>query len=257
MSPEFLVSISPIGTFAFVFFAVGAISLLLLALFEMPAVQRVSKQFSEVTTAVVTVTGALLALSVTFLANSVWNSEDKARETVYAEARSIRVMETYMEAMTGPSRDGLARLIGDYAKAVKAEWPGMGEGGASGAEQALGSIYSAVLRGFGEGDANRVLQQRLLTALDTLSVARQQRLSMAQDVVSAGQWTLVSGLTVMLLLIVAISHAYYHVARRISLCVLSVALSIVLYVIVLHHSPFLGPYAQTPELILAAAGVEP
>ena len=68
------------------------------------------------------------------------------------------------------------------------------------AEAALRNIYAAVIKGFSEGEQNRLMQQRLLAALDDLSEARQQRLSMAQNVVSLGQWVLVIGLGLLLLI---------------------------------------------------------
>jgi Protein of unknown function (DUF4239) len=256
MPIEFLVSLSSIGIFAVVFFCVSVVSMFLLAIMETPQIRQISQQLSQMTTAVVTVSGAIFALSVAFLANSVWASEDKARESIYAEARAIRVIETYIEAMTSPLQSKLSDIVDLYAMRVKAEWPGSGEEAVEPtAEQALSMMYAAVLRDPGQGDTARTLHQRLLVELDALSMAREQRLAMEQDVVSPGQWTLVIGLGVMLLLTVAISHAHYNLARRVSLCVLTISLSIMIYVIVLHHSPFVGPHAQTPDQILRAAGV--
>lgn len=256
MPPEFLLSLAPAGIFAFVFLAVGAVSLIILGIFQLPFMIRASTRLAEVSPAVLTVTGAIFALSVTFLASAVWNSEDKAREAVYAEARSIRIMETYMEAMTAPVRDGLARLIADYGQAVENEWPDMAQnGGAMAAEHSLRKIYAAVIQVFSDGDENRLVQRQLLDTLDALSVARQQRLAMAQDVVSAGQWVLVMGLGVVLLVVFAIGHARFRIARQIVLGILTVLISIVLFVIVLHHNPFAGPFAQTPEQILKAAAL--
>lgn len=254
MPPDFLLSLPPAGIFAFVFLFTGALSLIILGIFQLPSVGRFSGPLSEISPALLTVTGALFALSVTFLASAVWNSEDKAREAVYAEARSIRIMETYMEAMTPPVRDGLARLIADYGKAVAEEWPGMAHnGGAASAEHALRQIYAAVIEVFSQGEESRLVQRQLLDTLDSLSVAREQRLTMAQDVVSAGQWILVMGLGILLLIVFAIGHARFLVARQIVLGILTILLSIVLFVIVLHHNPFAGPFAQTPEQILRAA----
>lgn len=254
MPPDFLLSLSPAGIFAFVFLATGATSLIILGIFQLPVILRVSKPLAEISPALLTVTGAIFSLSVTFLASAVWNSEDRAREAVYAEARSIRVLETYMEAMTPPVRDGLARLIANYGRAVEEEWPGMARnGGTVAAEHALRRIYAAVIEVFSQGEESRLVQRQLLDALDSLSVAREQRLTMAQDVVSAGQWILVMGLGIMLLAVFAIGHARFPAARKIALAILTIMLSIVLFVIVVHHNPFAGPFAQTPEQILKAA----
>ncbi|MFN4142061.1 hypothetical protein [Aestuariivirga sp.] len=258
MPPDFLFLLPPAGIFISVLLTVAAVALAFELLMMLRPVREASARFAEITPGVVAVSGALFGLSVTFLANSVWTTEDRARETVNAEARALRVMQVYMDQMTGPSRDGLSRLIADYGTAVSAEWTAMTDRQArSRGEQALRDVYASVIKGFSEGEQNRTLQQRLLTALDTLSAARQQRLSMAQDVVSGGQWFLVTGLGAVLLSIVAMSHAKVPFARRVALCVVTTAASIMLFMIVLHDRPFVGHAAVTPQPILRAAGFMP
>jgi hypothetical protein len=80
---------------------------------------------------------------------------------------------------------------------------------------------------------------------------------MAQDVVSAGQWFLVTGLGMVLLSIVAMTHARVPFARRVALCVVTAAASIMLFMIVLHDRPFVGHAAVTPQPILRASGAAP
>ena len=217
--------------------------------------RRLSENLADLSPVVMTLCGTLFVLSVTFLANSIWQMEDRARETINSEARSLRVIQTYMESMTGPSRDSFTRIIAGYGTAVAAEWPDM-RGGTSplDAEKDLKDIYTAVIHGFSEGDMNRLLQQRMVTALDQLSAARQQRLSMAQDVVSGGQWFLVSMLGLLLLVMMALGHGRFPLPRTVALAAISLAISIALFVIVSHDRPFVGYQALTPQAILAAAG---
>lgn len=214
-----------------------------------------NERLADLSPAIMTLCGTIFFLSVTFLANSVWQTEDKARETVNVEARSLRIMQDYMDAMTGPARDGLSKLIADYGVAVADEWPHMRSGGSADAERHLKDLYGAVIRGFAEGEQNRLMQQRLLTALDQLSAARQQRLSMAQDVVSAGQWFLVTALGVLFLAVIAIGHGRFGFPRGVGLTMIALAISIALYVILVHDRPFVGYKAITPQPILNAAEV--
>ncbi len=95
----------------------------------------------------------------------------------------------------------------DYGKAVAGEWDTMTVAASGEAEVALRGIYAALIKGFSEGEQNRLMQQRLLADADDLSEARQQRLSMAQNVVSLGQWVLVIGLGLLLLTVAAGLHA--------------------------------------------------
>ena len=258
LPPDFLYALPPGGSFLLILAVVGTVALAIYSVFRLPWIRKASPRLSHINTAVGSVSGAIFGLSMTFLANAVWSIEDRARETVNAEARAIRVMDVYMDSMTGPARDGIARLLADYGRAVAAEWDAMGQDGAGAvAEQALREVYAAIIKGFAEGEQNRMLQQRLLTALDSLSTARQQRLSMAQNFVSGSQWTLVTGLAVVLLVVIAASHAHFPLASAVSAAALAAAISIMLFVIILHDRPFIGYAALTPEPILRATGAGP
>lgn len=258
MPPDFIYTLPPGGMLFAILAVVGTIAISLHGLVGRWPLSIVSQRLPELSPVIITLSGTLFGLSVTFLANSVWTAEDRARQTVNTEARDIRVMTVYLESLTGPSRDGIAHLITAYANAVAAEWSGMTDSGARApAERELRNIYAAVIQGFSEGEQNRLLQQRLLVALDSLSIARQQRLSMAQDVVSAGQWLLVSGLGLILLVMVALGHARFPLPRGVAMAAMTAAITLALFVIVAHDRPFLGYSALTPQPILRAAGVLP
>lgn len=258
LPPDFLYTLPAPLIFAIILGLVATAALLVDGFFERKAGKHAGAEFSKINTGVVSVSGAVFGLSMTFLANAVWNTQDQARDTVNAEARAIRVMDVYMDSLTGPERDGLSKLLAEYGRAVAVEWDAMGtEGEDMAAEHALRNLYAAVIRGLAEGDQNHTLQQRLLTALDSISTARQQRLSLAQNYVSGSQWLLVTGLAVVLLCIVGGSHADFPLARRTSLTGIAFAISILLFVIVLHDRPFIGYGSLTPQPILAAAGAGP
>ena len=163
-----------------------------------------------------------------------------------------------MDQLTGPTQDAFTHLITSYANAVDEEWDSMTDPDArAAAERALRNLYAAVLNGFSEGEQNRMIQQRLLASLDSLSIARQHRLSMAQDVVSAGQWLLVSGLGLLLMVVVvvALGHARFPLPRGVAMAAMTAAITLALFVIVAHDRPFVGNAALSPQPILRAAGV--
>lgn len=256
--PDFIYELSPPVLFLVVLAAVGIVALLIQWVLRIRRVARAAPELTQMTTAVSTIAGAIFGLSMTFLANSVWNTEDNAHNAVNAEARAIRVMDLYMDSLTAPAYDGMSRLIANYGEAVKNEWDAMSEDDyGSPAETALRTIYGAVIKGLAEGDQNRLLQQRLLTSLDELSAARQERLSIAENYVSVSQWTLVTGLGVVLIVVVTLSHASFPLARRVAVAAVVMSISIMLYVILLHDRPFIGYAAQTADPILKATGVEP
>jgi hypothetical protein len=258
MPPDFIFALPHGGMFLVILAVVGSIALVLHVSIARWPLKGVSQRLPELSPAIITLCGTLFGLSVTFLANSVWTTEDRARQMVNTEARDIRVIKAYMDQLTGPTRDGFTHLITAYANAVEGEWTAMTDVEARApAERELRNIYAAVISGFSEGEQNRMIQQRLLAALDSLSIARQQRLSMAQDVVSAGQWLLVSGLGILLLVMVALGHARFPLPRSVALAAMTAAITLAMFVIVVHDRPFVGSSALTPQPILRAAGLLP
>jgi hypothetical protein len=258
MPPEFIYLLPPVGVLATVFVTVAIIAILLHLVFFWPRLYQLNDHLAKMSPVVLAISGTVFGLSVSFLANSVWINEDRAWETVYAEARSMRVMENYIEALAPESRDDLYKLIEKYGSAVQAEWPDMAmTGAAPEAEKALQEIYAAVIGDLAQGDRDKVLQQRILNSLDSLSAARQERLSMAQNIVSAGQWILVAGLGFLLLVMTASLHAKLPVTRALALGAITMAISFMTFVIVMHDQPFHGDRAIPPEAILRASYAVP
>lgn len=256
MPPEFIYSWSATGMFLAILGGVSVTALVLHLVFLVSPLARLSKNLADFSPVLMTLCGTLFVLNVTFLANSVWQIENDARETVNAEARSLKVIRTYMDAMTGPSRDGFARIIGNYAQAVVGEWPMMTSGAHRvPAETQLKEIYTAAIEGFSAGEQNRTLQQRILASLDQLSNARQQRLSMAQEVVSGGQWFTVTMLGLLLMAVISICHGRFPLARAAALSAVTIAITVSLFVILAHDRPFVGLNAITPQPIINAAGI--
>lgn len=258
MPPDFVYELPEIGMFLVVLLVTGVVAAIVHLMFLLPSFRRASQRAADISPTIQALCGTLFVLSVTFLANSVWQSEQRAREAVHGEARSIRTIRTYMGAMVGTSEESLLRIIGNYAKAVESEWPHTwAQGGNARSEAELKEIYNAVILGLAEGDQNRLLQQRILAALDALSTARQQRLSLAREEVSGGQWFMVSALAVLLIVVISLSHGRFPDARLAALAAISLAISIALFVILSHDRPFVGYLAITPNSILEAAAAEP
>jgi putative flippase GtrA len=258
LPPDLVYDLSPPLLFLLVLACVSTVALLIQWAIRIPAIARAAPQLMHVTPAVSTIAGAIFGLSMSFLANSVWNTEDGAHNAVNSEARAIRVMALYIDSLTAPAYEGMSKLVADYGKAVAAEWTSMNEDDyGTPAEIALRTIYGAVIGGLAEGDQNRLLQQRLLISLDELSAARQERLSIAENFVSISQWTLVVGLGIVLLFVVTLNHIATPLARRVAVAAVAMSMSIMLYVILLHDRPFIGYDAISPDPILKATGAAP
>ena len=254
--PDFMYWLHPVPLFFTILFIVGAVAFAIYSLLLLPPVRRASTGLIKINTAVGSISGGVFGLSLAFLAHSVYSMEDRARDAVNAEAHAVQGMTTALDVMTGPSRDGLVRLLEHDGTSVADEWSVMVEGGSE-TEQSLRDIYSAIIDWPTEEYKDKVQQNRLLAEFDNLSNARQERLSIAQDRVSGGQWALVEGLIITLLFVVAMSHADFRIAARVSLGAIATAASLLLFVIIMHDRPFFGYGALGPDPILAASGDSP
>jgi hypothetical protein len=141
--------------------------------------------------------------------------------------------------MAEPQRGVLAWLLASYGSSVAAEWPVMATD-STGSEQSLRDIYAAIINAPTEQHKDQVQQGQLQAEYDNLSSARQGRLSVAQDRVTGAQWALVEGLIVTLLFVVAMSHADYRIAAKVSSGAIATADSLLFFVIIMHDRPFFG-----------------
>ena len=242
--------------FLFMFAVTGAAALVIHLLFLLAPLKQASNRITEMSPILQTLCGTLFVLAIAFLANAVWATEDRAHGIVNDEALSIHTVMTYVQSMNGPPRDDLHRLTQDYARAVETEWPQMSEeAGARPSSQQIDDLYAAIIARLSEGEQNRMLQQRLLDAVDDLALARQHRLTIAKENVSGGQWFMVSQLGLLLLVVIAVCHGRWPVSRAVALFLITLAVSISLFVIVAHDRPFVGQNAVGPQPIMAAAGL--
>ena len=254
--PDFMYWLHPVPLFLTILCVVGAVAFAIYSLLLLPPFRRASTGLIKINTAVGSISGGVFGLSLAFLAHSVYAMEDRARDAVNSEAHAVQDIATTLSAMTGPGRDGLVRLLDHYGTSVASEWPAMAEGGSE-TKQSLQDIYSAIISWPTDEYKDKVQQNRLLTEYDNLSNALQERLSIAQDMVSGGQWALVEGLIITLLFVVAMSHADFRIAARVSLGAIATAASLLLFVIIMHDRPFVGFGALGPEPILAASSASP
>lgn len=256
MLPDVIFEWSLGSVFLFMLAVTGAVALALHLIFFLPPLQRMSTRIGELSPILQNLAGTFFALSVAFLASAVWATEDRAHEIVNDEALSIRRVTTYAQSLSGPSRETIQSLIRDYAKAVQAEWPHMADSASDKpANQDITALYAAIISGLSESEQNRMLQQHLLAAVDSMAQARQHRLTAAKESVSDGQWIMVSLLALLLLVVIAACHGRWPTSRAAALVLISFAISIPLFVILAHDRPFTGHQAVSSDAILEAGGL--
>ena len=151
MPPDFIYELPPAAMFLTVLGVTGLIALGLHLLFMLrPLAPSRATGWPILSPVVMTLCGTLFVLSVTFLANSIWQMEDRARETVNAEARSLRVMR---DLYGGDDRPVARWLSSGSSQTMARPWPRNGRtwlrSGASPAmpNSSLQDIYAAVIQG--------------------------------------------------------------------------------------------------------------
>ncbi|WP_119392099.1 DUF4239 domain-containing protein [Taklimakanibacter lacteus] len=197
------------------------------------------------------VCGTLFVLATTFLASTVWSAEDKAYEAVAIEARQVRQLRTLSHLFAEPRRSELVNLVTDYAEQSAAEWPAMGDsGGSREAERVLAALYGAAVS---LAPAEQMLASQFIGALNQVGEARERRLDLAHDNVSADQWAVMMILAFILAVAVAFVHVGDDKARAIALGLVAVMVATVFFSLIAHDRPFIGQDAITAAPVIAAA----
>lgn len=249
MPPDFVFEWSEPGMFIFLLALAGSVAAIVHLTLNWWRLRAAVKHMRDISPVLQTLCGTLFVLSVTFLASNVWQTEERAKEYVAAEARSIREIRIYLEPVAGETRETILKALNGYTGAVAAEWQTMADdGGSVGAETSLATIYGGVLR----TGIDPLLQQRTLAALDNLALARQGRLNIAQEYLSSSKWTAVLLLGLFLLIAIGVCHAHAPAGRATALALMSFAIALSLFVILAHDRPFVGYLALSPAPILQA-----
>jgi hypothetical protein len=251
MPPEFIYNWPETGMFLFLLAGAAAIAGVIDLALRFAGRHSELEALRELSPVIQTICGTLFVLAASFLASGVWQTEDRARDYVNAEARGLRTMKVLAASLPETVETELSPALKAYALHVEAEWEAMEfEGGSPEAEASLDRLLTLVVR-------EPAIAGLVLPELESVSRARQGRLNIAQEFVSAGKWTVVLSLSALLLVSVGLCHAHASRARLIAMSVVSAAVAISLFVILAHDRPFQGVYGIRPgEIIAAAADVQ-
>jgi hypothetical protein len=205
----------------------------------------------DVSPVVQTLCGTLFVLATTFLSSSVWTIEDQAYEAVAIEAREVRLLRTLSHLFPEPRRSELSNLVTDYAEQSVAEWPTMDDrGGSREAERVLAALYSTAVS---LAPNEQMLASEFMTALKAMGEARERRLDIARNNLSADQWAVMLILALLLAVAVTVVHAGSDGGRAIALGLVSVMVATALFLLIAHDRPFIGWDAITPDPVIAAS----
>lgn len=246
MPPEFIYDWPEAGMFLFLLAGAFAISGIIDIALRLAGRRSELSALRDLSPVIQTICGTLFVLAVSFLASGVWQTEDRAKDFVNAEARSLRTLKVLAAPLPDAVETELSTALKAYASNVEAEWEAMElEGGSPDAEAALDRLLMLA-------SSNQANTGLILSELEAVSKARQGRLNIAQEFVSAGKWSVVLSLSALLLVVVGLCHAHAAHARLIAMGLVSIAAALSLFVILAHDRPFQGVYGIRPAEITAA-----
>ena len=206
-------------------------------------------------------TTVLFALFAAMLASDIWGRQKDANTAQVAEASTIRSIIEIAGLM--PKNDGQQLLIltNNYVNAVvNREWPAMRVGDANHREAALPEMQSLERNSFKFLALNaqpKVIETRLINAIDSLRTARLQRLTLAFDGISYAKWRALLAFGLLSLIAVGVVHMRRPRAMGIALFITVAGVLLTIAILTNNSSPYSGTNPVKPHMLQDAIKLQP
>jgi hypothetical protein len=235
--------------FAFTYLATVGIYAIVMYL----AVGARVKAFKSVSPGMLPPLGIVFGLFVAFIAAQVWSDVDHANAAVNHEASALSTVVFLSGSFPGEPEAQLRDLVRRHIQeAATVEWPLMASRTASLAitphalAQALQLTLSLTPHSEGQATAQREIVAALGNALD----ARRQRIILSHSSVNGIKWLCLIVQAACTLLAIAMVHCDHRTSAAISMGIFSTGVAVSVLLIASHNSPFGGPIAVGPNLLL-------
>ncbi|MEX0759912.1 MAG: hypothetical protein WD100_10055 [Tistlia sp.] len=191
----------------------------------------------------------LFALFLGFLAADIWAEKRRASDAAYAERAALERFVTLSGPEVLDAADALAAAERYRRRVIEQEWGAARNGAADPeTEAALRAMWSAAARL--TGDASAVpASGHLFVALEGLSGARSDRLSIGAAHGGSTAWYSVLALWVFSFAALAVVHLDRPAAGRLAMTVFALATSVAFFFLILHDSPYGGGVRIDPSLL--------
>jgi Protein of unknown function (DUF4239) len=197
--------------------------------------------------------GLLFGLIVGFLAAQVWTDAGRAQDAVDREASALRSVVLLVQAFPGEPEARMDGLVRRHIRAaVDDEWPAMAH------QRATLTVVSAPLAealqlavGLSpRTDGQRAAQREILSSLQSALDARRQRIIVSESSVNWVKWFGVVLVALLTLIAIAFVHSGNRLTAVLALGLFSAAVAASLMLIVAQESPFNGPFAVKPDVLV-------
>ncbi len=238
--------------FGATYLGIGSILLVVMAL----ATGERARWFKGFSPGMLSPLGILFGLLIAFVASQVWSDFDRANTAVYREASSLRTVMLLTGAFPSESGGHLQALVRRHIQdAVTEEWPAMGSHQANlkMTSGPLAEALHATLELIPRGDRQVLAQREIVTALQNALDARRQRIVLSGAAVNWIKWTGLLLVAATTLVAIAFVHCDNWKTAALAMGVFATAVAIVVVLILSHDSPFTGPIAVSPAVLLQVA----
>jgi Protein of unknown function (DUF4239) len=228
---------------------VGFILLVVMAL----ATGKRARWFKGFSPGMLSPLGILFGLLIAFVASQVWSDFDRANNAVYHEASALRTVMLLTGAFPAEHGGHLQALVRRHIQeTVTQEWPAMASHQAS-LKMTSGPLAEALhgtLELTPHGDRQALAQRELVIALQNALDARRQRIILSGSAVNWIKWTGLLLVAATTLVAIAFVHCDNWKTAALAMGVFATAVAIVVILIISHDSPFTGPIAVRPAVLL-------
>ena len=201
------------------------------------------------------VVAVVYAIIVGFMVITLWDQYVSADDTVHTETVNLRDVAEFSGAFGPASQNRIRDLVAQYSDSVATvEWKEMARGEDSPVTQNdLDQLVTAVQRLRVRNLSDEGFLGTMLTQIDEVGEARQQRLDLSDQNIPALLWLVVilaSGVTLAFCLLLGIQNAGLHYTMVASVAIL-IGASLVL--ILLMEYPYSGTIAVSPAPFVQVA----
>jgi hypothetical protein len=209
-------------------------------------------EFRGVAQNFMSVISVLFALNVAFLAHDTWTAHDRALDTVFFEAGSLRTILDLAESLPPePRRQVRAAVVEYISLTIRDEWPKLAQRKSSeAAAQRLDNLVT-LLASSQVAEAGPTVQSMLLHQAATIRNSRDLRVALSQTHVNPLKWMGMAFLGLLTMISIAMVHVDLPRAETLAVVLFAAAAAPTAAIILVHGNPFQEPAAITSEPIAA------
>jgi hypothetical protein len=202
---------------------------------------RIAADLKATTPVMLTPLSVMTGLLIAFLGARVWSNVDHANAYVAQEASAISESTLLVNSLPEDTRNAVREGLKDYLRFVESEdWPAMLAGRASFQQPPPGltDAITALLAFVPSQPSQRVVQDRVVMALEKAFEARRSRVLLSSAVIAPVQWLVILILDALVLITIVMVHLDRRATAAVNLLVFSTAVAASLVLLMINDRPF-------------------